>query len=67
MKFVEEDTYLCPICGCMFKREELGKDAPDFSNAIIERDNVHCMACRSLGMNYQAKNMAHVMFRTTRQ
>ena len=51
----------------MFKREELGKDAPDFSNAIIERDNIHCVACGSLGMNYQVKNMTHVMFRTTRQ
>lgn len=67
MKFVEEDTYLCPLCGCMFKREELGDKAPDFTNAIIERDNIHCISCGNLGMNYQAKNMTHVMFRTTRQ
>ena len=49
MKFVEEDTYLCPLCGCMFKREELGDKAPDFTNAIIERDNIHCISVRAPG------------------
>lgn len=67
MRYVEEDTYVCHMRGCMFKREELGDKAPDFTNAIIERDNIHCIACGALGMNYQAKNMTHVMFRTTRQ
>lgn len=60
MKFMEEDTYLCPLCGCMFKREELGDKAPILENAIIERNDVHCISCGSIGMNYQA--MTHVMF-----
>lgn len=66
MKFVEEDTYVCPTCGCMFKREELGSEAPAFAKAIVERDNVHCIACGRLGADYMAKDLK-ILFRSERE
>lgn len=65
MKFIEEDTYVCPRCGCMFKRDELGVDAPEFKYAIEEQDNINCISCGSLGMDYMAKGLK-VMFRAKR-
>lgn len=69
MKYVDDDSYLCPNCGCIFSREELGDNAPDFTNAIIERNNIQCISCGHIGMNYQVKelNGVHMMFRTTRR
>lgn len=66
MKFVEEDTYVCPKCGCMFKRDELGVEAPELRYAIENQNNIHCISCGGLGMDYMAKDL-RVMFRTTRQ
>lgn len=66
MKFIEEDTYVCPGCGCMFKREELGIDAPELKYAIEKQNDINCISCGGLGMDYMAKNLK-IMFRTTRR
>lgn len=60
MYFIEEDCYTCPLCGCVFNREEL-KNPPDFTNAIIERNNVQCLYCGEFGMNYQTKGKPKYM------
>lgn len=66
MKFIEEDTYVCPGCGCMFKRDELGDDKPELRYAIERQDHIHCISCGNLGMDYMAKDLK-VLFRTTRK
>ena len=66
MKFVEEDTYVCPKCGCMFKRNELGAEAPELKYAIEFQDDICCISCGGLGMDYMAKDLK-VMCRTTRK
>lgn len=65
MKFVEGDTYLCPYCGCMFKREEIKGKTPDYTDAAIERDNICCVSCGNFGMNYQVNCDPPMMFRST--
>lgn len=54
MKFIEEDSYTCPYCGCIVKREEL-PNAPEFKDAIFVRDNIRCPNCGNFGMNYMTK------------
>lgn len=66
MKFIEEDTYVCPSCGCMFKRNEIEVNKPELKNAIEEQNNIHCISCGSLGMDYMAKDLK-VTFRATRK
>lgn len=65
MKFIEEDTYVCSSCGCMFAREELGENAPALNHAIDQRDDINCISCGKLGMNYMSKGLG-IMFKTTR-
>lgn len=62
MEFIKEDTYVCLSCGCMFKREELGKRAPDIKYAIEVKDNIHCISCGKLGLGYMAKDLK-ILFR----
>ena len=54
MKFIEEDSYTCPYCGCIVKREEL-PNAPEFKDAIFVRDDIRCPNCGNFGMNYMTK------------
>ena len=35
MKFIEEDNYTCPYCGCIVEREEL-PNAPEFKDGTPE-------------------------------
>ena len=66
ISFVENDTYLCPECGCMFKRDVLGDKAPDYINAVIERESIECINCGHLGMNYQIGGKVHCMMKSIR-
>ena len=54
MKFIEEDSYTCPYCGCIVEREEL-TNAPEFQDAIFVRDNIRCPNCGNFVMNYMTK------------
>ena len=54
MYLIEEDSYTCPWCGCVVKREELS-NPPEFRKAIAEKDNVQCPNCEHFGMNYMTK------------
>ena len=54
MKFIEEDSYTCPYCGCIVEREEL-PNAPEIKDAIFVRDNIRCPNCGNFGMNYMTK------------
>lgn len=61
MKFVEDDTFLCPLCGCMFKREESNTKI-EFKDSISKRNDVECPNCGEIGMCYQSKGISnHIM------
>lgn len=54
MYFIEADSYTCPYCGCVFKREDL-IDPPELKDAISKRNDIECPSCGNYGMNYKAK------------
>lgn len=54
MKFVKEDSYTCPYCGCIVEREELS-NPPEFKDAISKRHDIQCPNCGNYGMNYMTK------------
>ena len=60
MYHIEKDSYTCPHCGCVVKREEL-KNPPKHEDAIIKRDEVVCPYCGHYGMNYMTTLSCQVM------